>query len=229
MQKLTEFVQRELAARADAGRAPGMAAYMKTDMPFYGVMVKGRREIRREILRRFPITNRRDYKRAVLALWRLPHREEKYMAIGLASACEEFIDVKSLALYERLIREGAWWDFVDSVAIDLVGGALKKAPRELYPVMDRWIDDEHLWIRRTAIIAQNSFKADTDARRLFRYCLGRADEKEFFIRKAIGWALREYSYAKPEAVRDFLVAHREELSGLSYREGAKRLIRVGLL
>ena len=128
-----------------------------------------------------------------------------------------------------MIREGAWWDFVDAIAAHLVGEAVIKDPHRGFALMDQWIDDPDMWIRRSAIICQLTLKERTDQERLFDYCRSRCHESEFFIRKAIGWALRQHSYIAPQAVKGFLLANRERLSGLSYREGAKRLIKQGLL
>lgn len=217
------FVQRELAARADPAKAGPMAAYLKTSMPFYGVPTPERREIARALRRSYRPMSNDEYRRQVLSLWRLPHREEKYLAIGIAENNAEFIGRQNLDLYERLIREGQWWDLVDGVAADLVGAVLGADRGEVAPVMRRWIDDPDLWIRRTALISQLRHKAGTDQEMLFAFCRRRAAEKEFFIRKAIGWALREYAKVNPVAVRRFLVEHGSELSGLSYREAAKHL------
>ncbi len=229
MKALVQFVQAELRDLADPAKAAPMAAYMKTDMPFYGVQKPARAKLEKRMLREFHAETRRDYERAVISLWKLSHREEKYLAIHFAAGHPEFIDANSIELYERLIREGAWWDFVDGIATALVGVALRKEPEKLWPLMDLWIEDEDFWIRRSAILCQLGWKGDTDHRRLFDYCLRRADETEFFIRKAIGWALRDYSYAEPQRVKAFLLKHRGRLSGLSYREGAKALKRKGLL
>jgi 3-methyladenine DNA glycosylase AlkD len=204
-----------------------MAAYMKTDMPFYGVQKAGRSEIARALVSRFDISTQRQYERVVTRLWRLPHREEKYMAVQVAQHYHDFIAPPSLPLYEKLIREGAWWDFVDTIAIRLVGEVLLTCRRTTRALMDEWISDADLWIRRTALISQIGHKERTDHRRLFRYCRQRAAEREFFIRKGIGWALREYSYTAPERVLRFLQENADRLSGLSFREGAKALRRFG--
>ena len=221
--ELTAFVSERLAAVADPSKAPQMAAYMKTDMPFYGVSKPARALIEREIRKRFKPTSRGDYLDGVERLWSLPHREEKYLALFVARSAKAFIDRESMPLYERLIRTGAWWDFVDEVAVRLVGRVVLDDPELGLPLMDEWIHDDDMWVRRTAIISQLKHKQATDAARLFRYCRARAPEKEFFIRKAIGWALREYSKTAPDAVRAFLDEHRDELSGLSLREGGKHL------
>ena len=227
--ELVRFVQSRLAPLACAENARAMAAYMKSEMPFYGVKTPDRRPISREAVRRFPPEDRQAYERGVLALWRLPHREEKYAAIAYARGFRAHIGLASLPLYERLVREGRWWDFIDEIAAHLVGKVLLDHRDDVRPLMDRWVADDDMWIRRTAILSQLRHKQRTDAERLFAYCLARAHEKEFFIRKAIGWALRQYSYAAPEVVRNFLVEHRDRLSPLSVREGAKRLAREGVV
>jgi 3-methyladenine DNA glycosylase AlkD len=123
-----------------------------------------------------------------------------------------------------MIVEGAWWDFVDDIAIRLVGMVLLDDRERMHPKLDRWIDDPNMWIRRTAILSQIKHRDRTDQDQLFGYCLKRADEKEFFIRKAIGWALREYAKTEPDAVREFALNHRDQLSGLSFREATKHLL-----
>lgn len=225
---LVNYVTEELYARSDKKKARQMAAYMKTEMPFYGVQRTPLRDIGKG-LREFPLTSRAQYVSAVSALWKLEHREEKYLAITLARQYPQYVDRESIPLYRRMIEEGAWWDFVDEIAVHLVGDVYLNNRRPMAELMDEWVDDAHMWIRRTAILSQNRHKEQTDYRRLFRYCKRRAHEKEFFIRKAIGWALRSYSYTEPQRVRAFLLENRSTLSGLSFREGAKVLIRKGLM
>jgi len=200
-----------------------MAAYMKTDMPFYGVTKPDRVVVFAEMQRRFAVASRQDYRDAVAELWGQPHREEKYLAIALARAHPEYQTVSSVGLYRRLIVEGGWWDLVDEVAVQLVGAVWLRDRERTTPVMRRWIDDAHLWLRRSAVIGQLRHKAATDEALLFEFCLSRAHETEFFIRKAIGWALREYAKTSPESVRAFVDAHQKAWSGLTYREATKHL------
>lgn len=228
-QVLVTSAQAGLKALADPDKAGPMAAYLKTEMPFYGVNAGPRQALAKKLAKAHRPGGRRGYERAVRALWALPHREEKYLAIDLARAWHAFIEPATLPLYEQLVREGAWWDFIDPIASHLVGRALRRRPLAVWPVLDQWIDDPDMWIRRTAILSQLSSKSKTDETRLFDYCRRRAHEKEFFIRKAIGWALRQYSYQAPEAVRAFLLAERDRLSPLSFREGAKQLKRTGAM
>ena len=225
--EIVELCQQELARRAVPENAIPMAAYMKTDMPFYGVKKPDRSQIVRLVRQRYSIADFESYQRTVVGLWVLPHREEKYLAIQIAQAYPEWITIEAIDLYERLIREGAWWDLVDDVAIRLVGRVLLDDRPIVQKTMDRWIEDPDLWIRRTAIISQIKHKDRTDHCRLFSYCKRRADESEFFIRKGIGWALREYSKSDPDRVARFLTRNRDRLSPLSYREGAKRLRKSG--
>lgn len=215
--ELTEFVANRLAAVADPAKAAPMAKYMKTDMPFYGVQKPARRPIWKALVKQYPPADRDAYEANVLALWALPHREEKYAAIHYARAFPDHCTLASLPLYERMIREGAWWDLVDGIAPYLVGALLPHVD------LRAWARDDDLWIRRSALIAQLNKKEDTDADLLFELCLARAHETEFFIRKAIGWALRQYARTDADAVRAFLAEHGEALSGLSRREASKHL------
>jgi 3-methyladenine DNA glycosylase AlkD len=216
------YAREALAAAADPEKAAGMQAYMKTDMPFYGVQKPGRVPVIRHIVRTWPPADRREYEELVLALWCQPHREEKYVALGVARGHARFITPASLPLYRRLVTEGAWWDLVDEVATRLVRRVVVAHP-EAWAEIDRWIEDSDMWLRRAAILSQIGAKDATDAGRLFDYCRRRMHEREFFIRKAIGWALREYSKTDPGAVAGFVREHRDGLSGLSYREATKHI------
>ena len=224
--QLARYVTAELRALADPAKAPAMAAYMKTAQAFYGVQTPRRATILRETRDRFVPADKKSYERNVLALWKLPYREERYCAIAYARNHPRFITTSALPLYERMIREGAWWDFVDDIAVNLVGGVLGNFPAKARPIIERWIDDPDMWIRRTAILAHLKHKKTTDAAQLFEHCLRRAHESEFFIRKAIGWALREYSKTAPRAVGAFLKKNRPRLSKLSFDEGSKHLGRT---
>jgi len=223
VQALTEFVRSELMAAANPEKAGPMAAYMKTDMPFHGVQKAGRTPILRQLKKQFVPTDRPEYEQAVLALWQMSHREEKYLAIGYAQAFKEFVVVRSMPLYRQMIVEGAWWDFVDGIASWLVGGAMSVDRDECEPIVREWIGDHDMWLRRSSIICQLGRKTGTDTVLLNDACSANLADAEFFIRKAIGWALREYAKTDPDWVRAYVEVHREELSGLSYREATKHL------
>lgn len=227
--QLVQYVRNEFIKLADAQKAKEMAAYMRTEMPFYGIQKPERLPIYKLMFKTFRPIDRAAYENNVSALWNQPHREEKYAALEYACFFTDFITSQSLPLYERLVREGSWWDFVDVIAINLVGHILLKERETARSVINEWVDDESMWIRRSAIICHNHHRKSTDETQLFEHCLRLAPEKEFFIRKAIGWALREYSYANPAAVKKFLLKHKAVLSPLSVREGAKRMLKQGLI
>jgi 3-methyladenine DNA glycosylase AlkD len=217
------MVRSELVALADPDKAAGMQAYMKTDMPFYGVQKPERTVVLRRLRTEFGPQTHAGYVDLCTALWELPHREEKYLAQGVATSFPRFIIPGSLDLYRRFIVEGAWWDFVDETATHLIRELVLEHSTAVWPVVDIWNDDEDLWLRRTSILCQIGAKDRTDTRRLFSFCLARAGETEFFIRKAIGWALREYAKTDASAVARFVTNHRDDLSDLSFREATKHI------
>lgn len=211
----------QLVAVADPATAAGMARYMKSEMPCHGVTRPALRPILRRLRTEWVPGTRSEYLGLVEALWGLPHREEKYLAIGLARAHDRFVTRASLPLYRRMIVSGAWWDFVDEIAIRLVGRVLERDRAATTPTIRSWNEHPDLWVRRTSIICQVAHKDATDPDLLFDMCAERSAETDFFIRKAIGWALRSYAYVEPEAVRRFVATH--DLSGLSRREATKHL------
>ena len=217
------LVSAELSAVADPEKAPVMQAYMRTGMPFYGVQKAGRTPILRDLVKRFQPKDAGEYRQLVVGLWNLEHREEKYVALGVARHFKAFVLPELIDLYQTLIVEAAWWDLVDEVATKLIRPLVVGFPQEAWKVVDTWADDPDMWLRRTVLICQIGAKERTDFDRLFRFCAARAYEEEFFIRKAIGWALREYARTDPDAVAAFINSHLVELSGLSYREGSKHI------
>jgi 3-methyladenine DNA glycosylase AlkD len=215
---MIEAIRRELAAHADPAKAPGMQAYMKSSMPFLGVQKPARARIARSVFAEFPLAGFEAWRATILRLWReATYREERYMAIALArdARYREHRSVAALPLYEELIVSGAWWDFVDEVAIRLVGAL------DVAPLAREWASDDDMWKRRAAIIHQIARKDRTDAALLFDCIEPNRDDREFFVRKAIGWALREYAKVDPVAVERYCAAH--ELSPLSRREALRNL------
>ncbi len=219
-----------LAEAATPADAPAMQAYMKSTLPFLGVHAD---EVRR-IVRRLSATLRFDdlaaWSALVLAIFRgATHREERYAAIELtrAKASRAFQTPAALPTYEALIVEGAWWDLVDPLAAHGVGGLLAHHPAPLTKAMRAWARDEDLWKRRAAILSQLRRKRATDRALLYACIEPSLSSKEFFLRKAIGWALRQYARAEPEEVVRYVEAHAAELSGLSKREALKALLASG--
>ena len=231
---MVSFVRIELSKRRNDAKAEWMQKYLKTDMPFYGLQKPARAAVERNLhahLGDDGIVTPQDYRDCVEALWALPHREEKYLAIDLAMKHTRFITPEAMDLYESMLRQDyMWWDLVDPVAIHLVGGVAATHRDETEPILRRWIQDQDcMWIRRTAILAQLMHRHKTNETMLLEFCRLRMHEKEFFIRKAIGWALRQHSRYNPQLVKQFLTDEKQNLSGLSYREGAKRLVKIGMM
>src|SRR5690606_21887894 len=143
---------RRLAAVADADKAGPMAAYMKSEIPFYGVQKAGRTRILRDLVMAFPPVDGDDYRRKVAALWSGEYREEKYLAVGYARHFRPHIEMPSLSLYRRMIVEGAWWDFVDEIAAHLVGKLVLDNRQEMRPVLEEWVAGSDMWLRRTSLL-----------------------------------------------------------------------------
>ncbi len=194
-----------------------MAKYMRDQFPFLGIPAPEQRVLMREAMAGMPAPGEGELGVLLGHLWELPEREYQYAGCGLVDRHINACRPAFLATIRTLVTTKSWWDTVDSLAKNGAGALVLRYP-ELRATMDRWVESENTWLRRTAILHQLAFKERTDSERLFRYCKLRAHEQEFFIRKAIGWALREYSKVDPEAVRAFVAVHEGGLSGLSKRE-----------
>ncbi|WP_246102342.1 DNA alkylation repair protein [Streptomyces piniterrae] len=207
---------------ADPVRAEGAAAYLKNVCPFLGIPATERRALDRTLLKDTPKPDESDCAAIALRCWDLREREYRYFAVDYLRRHVKHCSSGFLPVARRLITTTSWWDTVDALAAHVVGGLVSADPR-LAATMDRWIEDDDLWVARTALLHQLRFKERTDPDRLFAYCLRQAGHRDFFIRKAIGWALREYAKTAPEVVRGFVDAHRDRLSPLSVREATKHL------
>jgi len=202
-----------LRALANPVIADKQSRYLRGQFPFLGIPTPTARKITRTFFRQ----NRpEDWRKTVKMLWSHPERELHYAALDCARLhCGEPAD---LTLYKELITSHSWWDTVDTIAPHLVGNLLLRHP-ELTVKIDAWIDSDNLWLRRSSLIYSLYWKQKTDSARLFATCTKLSGDPDFFIRKAIGWALRSYSKTNPSAVRAYLSQAR--LSPLSAREGGK--------
>jgi 3-methyladenine DNA glycosylase AlkD len=221
-QELLDRLTRTFEAARDPERAAGARAYMRDQFAFLGIPAPLQRTLARQVLAGLPRPGEPDLRAIAVACWALPEREYQYFATDLlrkhAGRCSAgFLDTIRL-----LVTTKSWWDTVDLLAAHPVGTLVTNHPA-LVATMDAWADDADMWLARTAILHQLRYGPRTDADRLFRYCLARSDHRDFFIRKAIGWALREYAKTDPAAVREFVEAHRADLSPLSVREALKNL------
>jgi 3-methyladenine DNA glycosylase AlkD len=223
--KLATSLRAALAAAADPKRAPGMQAYMKSEMPYRGVMSGDMRAISKRVFAEHPLQSCNAWQAAILELWRgAEYREERYAALELigSSRHRECRTPDALPMYEELITSGAWWDYVDSVAHH-VGDLLHAHPKQIRPVMRAWSEDKDMWKRRVSIICQVSFKKDTDLGLLYSNIEPNLADRTFWIRKAIGWSLRAYAWTDPKEVARYVAANEARLSGLSRREALKNI------
>ncbi len=227
---LVAAVRADLAAAGDPDRAVQQQAYMKSDLPYRGLTSPQLKAVLRPLLAEHRFTEREDWEAAVRELWDgATHREEWYAAIALLRhpAYRPWVDPRLLPLLEHLLRTGAWWDVVDEVSAHLVGQVLLEHRSDVTGVMDDWSVDADMWVRRSAMLSQLRHKQQTDTNLLRRVLDANLDDTtyghEFFIRKALGWALREHAKTDPAWVRDYLRTHADRLSGLSRREASKHL------
>lgn len=216
-------IRAALTDQADARRGAGAQAYMKSALPSLGVRVPEVRRLTVAAAAAHPFETPQDLRATVLELWReATVREERYAAIDLTGLKMVAADLAMLPVYEEIIRTGAWWDFVDGVAPRL--GVLLQAHRPaMTEVLGRWSTDSDFWIRRVSITAQLKAKDQTDRRLLREVLEANLADSEFFIRKAIGWALREFAKTDPEWVRTFVTDHGDRISPLSRREAVRNL------
>ena len=203
-----------------------MRAYMKSAMPYLGVQTPRLREACQLAFPVHQLGSFDDWRDTVLALWHgARFREERYAALMLTGerGYREHQTLKALPLYEELIVTGAWWDYVDPIASQRIGPLLRRYPDRMKRTMRAWSRSKDLWKRRTAILCQLSFKADTDLGLLYD-CIGsNLADREFFIRKAIGWALRQHAWTDAREVQRYVTKNRARLSPLSVREALKNV------
>lgn len=214
-----------LAALGDPRKAPEMQRYMKSELPYRGVASPERKAFTKDLFAAHPLPDETALRTAALILWReAGYREERYVAIDLTGhrAYRAWQTPALLPVYEEMIVTGAWWDYVDEIANRRVGPLLRDHPGELTPVMRAWATDEDRWKRRTSIICQLGFKEATDTALLAEAIEANLGDRDFFIRKGIGWALRQFARTEPGWVRAFVDDH-PGLSPLSVREALKHL------
>lgn len=224
-QALVEAVCARLRAAADPERAPQMQAYMKSSTPYLGVRVPDVRSIVRAAAKERPPATTNTLAATAAALWReAAYREERYAATALLDvpSARRLRTPALLPLYREMITTGAWWDHVDEVA-RRVGELLVAYPGEVRPMLRAWTRDPDRWLRRASVICQLGLRSATDTELLSDAIVANLADRDFFLRKAIGWALRDYARTDADWVRAFAAAH--DLSPLSRREALKHLGR----
>ncbi len=217
-------VEHALMPLADEAKAEGMKAYLLNQFEFLGLPAPVRRQAVKD-MGKVKWQNSVDLLAVAELLWQKHQREYRYTAVDLLRKHSALLSVNELPALQALLLRDPWWETVDglsAVIADIMHAAVQQQPNAAV-AMDVWLKHPSHWVRRSAMLHQLGWRLNTDTTRLFGYATQLADGKEFFIRKAIGWALRDYARWNPEAVTDFVVQHRHTLSGLTVREAAKHL------
>jgi 3-methyladenine DNA glycosylase AlkD len=219
-------LRRELRRVADPRKAPAMQAYMKSAMPYHGVPAPLLRQSCKKVFAELDLVTREMWRASVLQLWRgARYREERYAAIALSGdrRAAQFQTPGAIPLFEEMIMTGAWWDYVDEIAARRVGPILRKYPVPMRKKMLLWSTSRNIWKRRTSILCQLGFKENTDLGLLYACIEPSLASNEFFLRKAIGWALRQYAWTDPAEITRYVRRHAKWLSSLSQREALKNV------
>lgn len=197
--------------------AEPMEKYMKNNFPFLGIKTPERRELAKAFFKERKNDKEVDWD-FVFQCYDLPEREFQYLAISYLDKLNGLLTPADMGYIEKLIVTKSWWDSVDSIA-PIVGYLCNKYPEVKDTVVEKWIYADNIWLKRVSIIFQLKYKEKTDTKFLEKAILENSQTTEFFINKAIGWALREYSKTNKEWVRGFI--ENNKLSKLSVREGSK--------
>jgi 3-methyladenine DNA glycosylase AlkD len=225
MTELARRIRAHLTSIADPARAPGMQAYMKSAMPYLGVSSVPLRKACKELFAGLAFGSSGEWQGEVLAIWRgARFREERYAAIELSGirAARGLQRIEALGMYQEMIVTGAWWDYVDAIASQRLLLVLQAEPEAMKHTMREWAVGDDMWQRRSAILCQLNAKAATDLPFLYDCIAPSIASKEFFLRKAIGWALRQHARTDPTEVARYVREH-PELSPLSKREALKHI------
>ncbi|VEF49199.1 DNA-7-methylguanine glycosylase [Bacillus freudenreichii] len=213
---LTSFIG-QMEENRDPEKAAAMKKYMKDLFPFFGIKAPERKNISKDFIKEFNAVD--DYESYVKELWELPEREYQYVAIDFLIKKKKNLDESHIDFIEYLIVTKSWWDTVDAIASHLAGTIFSKHPELIEKRGEKWLNSDNIWLKRTMILFQLKYKERTNDELLFSIIERTKHIDEFFIQKAIGWILREYSKTSPDAVNQFIESN--ELSNLAKREGLK--------
>jgi 3-methyladenine DNA glycosylase AlkD len=221
---LVAEVDGQLRARVVPGRAEHEKAYLKSGLEHYGVPVPAVRAVAKGVRKLHPDLSHDELVDVVEALWSAPVHERCMVAVELLDAYADRLVPADMVLLERLLRESRTWALVDGLAGSVVGPLVERAPTAA-AVLDRWAVDDDFWIRRSALLAllESLRRGGGDFERFGKYADAMLDEKEFFIRKAIGWVLRDTARKRPDMVFEWLLPRATRASGVTLREACKPL------
>ncbi len=229
MDDIVKGFEHELLQLADAERAIAMRAYMKNHFEFLGIPAPDRRRACVDGIRKLKSTDSSKLLAIARSLWGRKEREYQYLAVDILAKYYRNLNADDLPALLALVQKKSWWDTVDGLA-GVVGDVVRLhlvEDKKIQESMDAALLHPDFWVRRIAMLHQLGWRELTDVSRLFHYSLTLAGEKEFFIRKAIGWALREYAWHDPAAIHGFLNQYSAQLSPLTQREAGKNLAKLG--
>lgn len=216
-EKLKEFFYEQ----RDSDNAAPMKAYMKNHFDFLGIKTPLRKELFRSFSKKQKLPDLTESLKLSKLLWHDPYREMQYLALDILEKNVRNMDDTFLDRFVWLIIHKSWWDTVDRIAPNLCGKVLLKYPDKKQKLSRQWNRSDNIWLQRTSILFQLKYREHTDFDLLKEYILNHADSQEFFVQKASGWALRQYSKHNSVAVRTFLEKHQSKLSKLTVKEGSK--------
>ena len=222
MKEFIKILEIEFEKNANPEIAIGQKAYMKNNFDFYGIKTPDRRKIQKPFLVKKYLSPKKDLEKIVKTLWKKPEREYQYFSQELSEKYSKQFDKIDIKLFEFMIINKSWWDTIDFIAPKLVGEYFKLYPEQRNNHIEKWIVSDNIWLQRTAILFQLNYKSDLDKDFLAYIIHLLLGSKEFFINKAIGWILRQYSRTNPAWVIDF--ANKTDLNALSKKE-ALRIIQ----
>lgn len=214
-------LQKTFQSQADPETAAGQKAYMKNRFDFHGIKTPLRRKIQKPFLKKEIVTHSAQRKEVIENLWSAREREYQYFAQELIFTVRKKLEKEEITLIEKMVTQKSWWDTVDFIATKLAAQYFISYPEAIFPKINQWLESDNIWLIRTAILFQLHYKEKTDTELLAYIIESQYGSKEFFINKAIGWVLRQYSRTNPDWVRSFIESH--DLHPLSKREGGRLL------
>jgi 3-methyladenine DNA glycosylase AlkD len=215
-----EELETEFKKHYHGQNAIAIKAYLRNQFEAYGITTPTRRKLCKEHM----IKSLPDYKNVrdiVKFCWKKPERDWQYFAVELLAKFKKEWDERIVILMEWMIVHKSWWDTVDHIASELTGPYFLAFPKKIISITNSWNRSDNIWLQRSSLMFQKKYRSKTNKELLTKYILHLKSSKEFFVQKAIGWALREYSKTNPAWVKQFVAAH--DLPSLSQREALKRL------
>jgi len=216
-------LEKSFIDNANPADAVFMKKYMREQFDYFGIKSQLRDELYKAFLKEYGLPEIENLNEYIPYLWKKPERDFQYVGMFIVDKLVKKTDEELIDLLEFMITNKSWWDTVDYIAARPVGSYFVKYTAQIKPVTEKWMASSNMWLQRSALLFQLKYKNNTDDKLLYDYIERLSEHKDFFIRKAIGWTLREYSKTNPKSVEKFIKSH--NLSPLSVKEGMKRILK----